>query len=499
MVTDRIKLIDDISDGSPSRLRESYFIKNYNSVYTDISNFCKDVDIPFIQKIWHWVNNSHHFNCYCGNETTFNRNWKDGYRLYCSPKCAQSKKDTKEKRKSTNLKKYGVDNVSKSSDIKKKIEDTNLRKYGYKSSFQNDDVRSKWKENMISKYGVDHYFKTEDFRIKSKNYYLQRWGVDHPLMVDEIKDKIKQTCLIRYGVETYLNTKHSRDSIKHYNRSKYEDEIYEFILDLGIDAFKSDRTVIPPFLLDIYVPEKNLAIEFNGLYWHSEFKKEKEYHLNKTLGCRDRNVDLIHIWEDDWINRKDILKSIICNKLDIVTDRVFARKCRVVDLGNEEVSNFLNSHHIQGYSRFSKSIGLIYGDELVSVMSFGYRSINGKKEYELIRFCNKINTNVIGGASKLFSHFVKTNLDIDRIISYSDISIFTGNLYKKLGFYFVKRSQINYWWVVDGIRRHRFSFNKKKLVKMGYDPTMTEVEIMHSLNRYRVWGCGQDRWEWSRL
>lgn len=499
MDTVKLKIIDEISGGSPSRLRESFVIKNYQSVYDDISSFCEGLELPFIQKIWHWASGvTHYHTCYCGNSTTFNRNWRDGYREYCSPKCAQSKKSTKEKRKSTNLKKYGVDNVSKSPEVKKKTEDTNLERYGYKSSFQNDDVRSKWKDTMISKYGVDHYFKTDEFRIKSKSYYLKKWGVEHPLMVDEIKDKIKKTCLIRYGVETYLNIKHSRDSVKHYNRSKYEDEICEFISSLGISVIESDRTVIPPLLLDIYAPEKNLAIEFNGLYWHSEFKKEKGYHLNKTLRCKEKGVDLVHIWEDDWLNRKDILKSIICNKLGISKYRIFARKCSIVELQNGDVSKFLNENHIQGYVRYSKSIGLIHEGNLVSLMSFGFRNINGKREYELIRFCNKTNTNVIGSASKLFSHFIKENKDVDMISSYADISIFTGNLYSKLGFTFSKKSQINYWWVVDGVRRHRFSFNKKKLVSLGYDSTLTEVEIMHSLNRYRVWGCGQDKWVWVR-
>ena len=122
---------------------------------------------------------------------------------------------------------------------------------------------------------------------------------------------------------------------------------------------------------------------------------------------------------------------------------------------------------------------------------------NGKREYELIRFCNKIDTNVVGSASKLFSNFISIN-KIDNIISYADVSMFSGNVYDKLGFKLSHRSSVNYWWVVDGVRRHRFSFNKKKLVKMGHSPLKTEVEIMSSLGNYRVWGCGQDKWVWSR-
>jgi very-short-patch-repair endonuclease len=128
--------------------------------------------------------------------------------------------------------------------------------------------------------------------------------------------------MVRYGVETYLNTKHSRESIKSYNRSMMEIEIFEWIKEISPDANHSDRKIIPPLLIDIYIPSANLAIEFNGLYWHSEFHKDKKYHLNKTNMCKDLGIDLIHIWEDDWINRKDVLKSIILNRIGFVNNRI---------------------------------------------------------------------------------------------------------------------------------------------------------------------------------
>jgi hypothetical protein len=130
-------------------------------------------------------------------------------------------------------------------------------------------------------------------------------------------------------------------------------------------------------------------------------------------------------------------------------------------------------------------------------MSFGYRSINGKREFELVRFCNKINISVVGSANKLFTYFLKNN-EADTIITYADISMFSGSVYEKMGFEFIKHSGVNYWWVVNGVRRHRFSFTKSKLVKKGYDKALTEVEIMHSIGCFRIWGCGQDRWVYSK-
>lgn len=501
MEENRLNKILKIIEGSPNRIRESYFKNNHIDTYNSIINFTLNIsDLPFIQKLWHWVENKpYYFTCGCGNKTTFNKNWRNGYRNFCSQKCSSSDKLTQEKRKTTTLQKWGVDNVSKSDLVKNKQKETNLKKWGHKSSFQNPEVQKKYKETSLEKWGVDHFFKTDEFKLKTKKYYLEKWGVDHQLKIEEVKEKIKETCQIKYGVETYLNTKHSRESIKNYNRSKYEDEISEFLTKNNIKHNISERNIINPLILDIFVPDFNLAIEFNGLYWHSEFKKEKDYHLNKTRLCNQKGIHLLHVWEDDWKNRKEVIKSIILNKCNLSEKKIYSRKCNIEEITNREiVSNFLNKNHIQGYSNYSSAVGLIHNDDLVSIMTFGFRWINGKKEYELLRFCNKLNTQVIGSASKLFLHFTKYNLYIEKIKTYTDLSLFSGSVYHNMGFKFDRNSGVNYWWVVDGLRKHRFGYNKKKLVSMGFDPSLTEVQIMHSQNYYRIWGCGQDRWIWNR-
>jgi len=119
-------------------------------------------------------------------------------------------------------------------------------------------------------------------------------------------------------------------------------------------------------------------------------------------------------------------------------------------------------------------LGLYYNNELVSLMIFGYRHTNSKKEFELIRFCNKLNTNVIGAVSKLFNFFLK-NYKIDEryILSYADISLFNGNMYNKLNFKYIHLTKPNYFWV----KHHRFKYNKQKLIKDGYSKDKTEIEI----------------------
>ena len=500
---DKIRLdkLNEATQGYPVRLRENFLKNNFSDLYKEIVSFCKNIeDLPFIQKIWHWVSNRpDYYTCKCGGRTSFHRNWKDGYREFCSAKCSATDQSTKEKRMTTTLEKWGVDNVSKSDIIKKRQEETNLERWGYKSSFQNPEIQEKYKKTALEKWGADHYFKTEEFRLKTKKYYLERWGVNHQLEIDQVKEKIKQTCLIKYGVETYLNTKHSPDSIKSYNRSKFEDEISSFLDENEIEHKMGERDLISPLLIDIYIPNHNLAIEYNGLYWHSEFKKDKNYHLTKTNLCKERGVQLIHIWEDDWKNRKEVLKSILLNRCKKSKNRIFARKCQVGEITSREIaSKFLNDNHIQGYSNYSTAVGLFYEDRLVSLMTFGFRWINGKKEYELLRFCNGIDYQVTGSASRLFEYFIRNNPDIDEIKTYADLSLFSGDVYSRLGFIFDRNSGLNYWWVVDGLRKHRFGYNKRKLVSLGYDPTLTEVQIMHSQNYYRIWGCGQDRWIWKK-
>lgn len=498
MCTEKLQEINNILDSKPSRMRESYFINNYSDIYDKIREYTKDIDVPFVQRIWHYVNDHpNYFRCQCGNLTSFHRNWINGYREYCSAKCTQSNPETKLKRKDTVIRKYGVDNIAKSEVSKKKTEDTNIERYGCKSSFQNIEVRNKWKKKIQEKYGVDHYFQTKEFKIKAKSYYLKKYGVEYPLQVEEIMNKIINTNMERYGVSTYLNTEHSRSCIKEYSVSQMEIEISNWLKDLGENVETSNWKIINPLSIDIYLPYHNLAIEFNGLYWHSELHKEKNYHLNKTNKCRELGIDLIHIWEDDWLNRKDILRSVIMNKINRGNDKIYARKCIIKEVNNSDTSKFLNDNHIQGYNRFSKSIGLYHKDELVSIMTFGNRNTNAKSEFELIRFCNKKFTNVIGSASKLFKYFLN-NYKCDLVTSYADISLFNGGVYKSLGFDFIHRSPPNYWWIVNGVRKHRFTYNKKKLVKMGHDAFKTEVEIMNEMGHYRIFGCGQDKWVYTK-
>lgn len=466
----------------------------------------------------------------------------------------------KEKYKSTCVNKYGVDNTFKSDVVKEKIKETYLEKYAVEYPQQSEYIRNKSNITIKYKYGVDHYSKTDKFKLDVRNTNIERYGMYYS-NTDECKKKIKLSSLEKYGVDHYSKTDIFKSNIKiqrenltilrydnligdEYDILSYKSKIFKlfhkvckkeslinrdalygrlnldiclctdcypldtqqsymeiemqnFLTSLNISYEVNNRTILNSKELDIYIPEYNIAIEMNGVYWHSEIYMDKDYHLKKTLLCKEKGIQLLHVWEDDWKFKRNIIKSIILNKLGL-SNKIFARKCIISDVNSKAARLFLDNNHIQGFSPSQIKYGLYYNNELVSLMTFGNRYTNGKKEYELIRFCNKINTNIIGAASRLFKHILK-NSDVCSIISYADISLFNGSLYDKLGFIKISLSSPNYFWIIDGIKKHRFNYNKKKLINEGFDKNKTEVEIMYDRGYYRVFSCGQEKWVYEKL
>jgi len=257
------------------------------------------------------------------------------------------------------------------------------------------------------------------------------------------------------------------------------------------------RDVISPYELDIYLPELNVAFEYNGLYWHSELFKAKGYHKQKKTRCKNKGVELLNIFEDAWKYKQPIIKSIILNKLN-KTEKIYARKCIIREVDNKEYKQFLENNHIQGYIPADVKLGLYYNDVLVSVMSFANRKLYKNNGTELMRFCNILNTSVIGGASKLFKHYID-NYDYIEIISYSNNDIGSGNMYDKLGFTYIKDTVSNYWWVIDDVREYRFKWSKQELIKNNLlIDGETENACMTRLGYYRIFDSGSKIWKYSK-
>jgi transcription elongation factor Elf1 len=282
------------------------------------------------------------------------------------------------------------------------------------------------------------------------------------------------------------------------SKSGYEVKLYDFINKYynGIINRGNRKILNNKLELDIYIPELKIAFEFNGLWWHNELHKENKYHLNKTELCEKNNIQLIHIWEDDWLYKQDIIKSMILNKLGKTQNKIYARKTKIKEItDNKLIKNFLEKNHIQGFVGSSVKIGLFYNDELVSLMTFGKKRISmGNKnfndnKYELLRFCNKLNTNIVGGGSKLFKYFIR-NYKYDEIITYANRSYSNGNLYKQLNFNYIGKTEPNYYYIIDGIKHYRYNYRKDKLVKEGFNQFLTEHQIMLNRKIYRIYDSG---------
>lgn len=296
-----------------------------------------------------------------------------------------------------------------------------------------------------------------------------------------------ETCGFEFEDHFHSNIPHCIKCVESGTSLK-EKEVFEFIsTTLKKEAVLGDRKVIKPKELDIYIPEYNLGIEFDGLFWHNNIHVDKYYHYNKTTLAKEKKVSLIHIFEDEWDNKQEIVKSIIKSRLNLYDKIIYARNCILKEISKEEEKFFLNNNHIQGYVPSKICLGLYYENELISLMTFGKSRFNKNYKWELLRFVNKINYKVIGGASKLFK-----KADLNNIISYCDLRYFSGNLYEKLGFSFFGQTQPNYYYVKNKIRYSRLKFQKHKLKNIleNFNSSVTEEENMYNNGYTRIYDCG---------
>ena len=280
--------------------------------------------------------------------------------------------------------------------------------------------------------------------------------------------------------------------------TKPENELFLFLTNLGLNVEQHNRTLLNGKEIDIYIPSHNIAIEYNGLYWHNELHKTNDYHLSKTQECDKLGVQLIHIFEDEWLYKQEIVKSRIENILGLTPNKIYGRKTEIKEVSSKDSKIFLNENHIQGNVNSKIKLGLYYNDELVSLMTFGnLRKIMGSKtnegSYELLRFCNKLNSSIIGGADKLLKHFIK-HYSPKEIISYADRRWSKGDLYEKLGFKFIANTPKSFSYIINNKREYRFKYRKDVLVEQGYDSTKTSNQIMLERKIYRIYDCGNKKY-----
>lgn len=500
--------------------------------------------------------------CACGKPRMFNK-YSKGYFKTCGCKsCVNSMRvdsigkttinkhgvmhtsmleSVQSKKKSTTFDRYGVEHNWKGH-MRQKGELTMLEKYGARHALQNKDIRKKRDDTCNDRHGTLDFLHCE----KSMRTNEEKYGSAVPATTPEIKSKIRESnartsmaianaklskfglsvvsydsvkqkyelscakcgasfiaagCTVNVKLRLGIDPCTTCNPLTQASTSKKEKELAKFVAEeYSGRILQNYRGAVDGYELDIYLPDLNVAIEFNGLYWHSELYVDNKYHVNKTNAALACGISVYHVWEDDWDMRRDIVKSMICNIVNKST-KIHARKCDVVRLDNSSARKFFEKNHIQGWFNSSNSYGLVHGGALVSAMSFSKTRMRSAKtaanEWELVRFASASGFSITGGASKLLSHFIK-DVGPEIITSYCDISMSPDSaktVYSAIGFTLDSVTPPSPHWIIDGIRRNRLAFTKSKLIKMGYDEKKTSIEIMAEQKYYRCFDCGH--WKFS--
>ena len=297
-----------------------------------------------------------------------------------------------------------------------------------------------------------------------------------------------------------------------------EGELFREVKKISDDAEQGNRQLLPKRReLDVYIPSTKIAVEYNGLRYHTveHFMSDKrrnwsysyasKYHLWKTNTCYDKGVRLIHIYEDEWLNKKEIVIDMIRSILHCNMTSIYARKTEVKTISKREADKFLEANHIQGKVKAGVYVALLYNNTIVAIQAYKKlrKSLGGKDErdVELVRYAVLRGHKVVGGFSKCMKWFVREN-NIRRIVSYGDLRFIDRdkNVYLSNGF--VKKGVCSpcYDYVKGTNRYHRFNFTKKKIKQKYswvYDDNKTEKEMMRELGYERIYDCGKIRYEYK--
>ena len=418
-----------------------------------------------------------------------------------------------EKRKETLKRKYGDSHFNN----QKKRRQTCQEKYGdphYSNRKQGAETRknSKYEELVNSSK-----FSDVSPQFSKEKYDGAEGYVKYPFKCNKCGEEFEDylysgnvpRCPNCYGGWNYVGASEKEKDVANF---------IEHILSGGKKMIKNDRDVLNGKELDVFIPSQKIAIEFDGLYWHSELQgeKDKDYHLKKTKACENKGIHLIHIFENEWTRKRDIVKSRLRHILGASNQTpIYARKCSVKEIGNDQKKEFLENHHIQSAGRSKVKLGIFHGEffnsRLVGVMTFGTPSVaQGHKEdkrgeqWEMKRFA--LSRPVVGGAGKLFKHFTR-NFDCGKVKTYADRRWSTklDNVYEKIGFEHVGSSEPNYYYFrrekgASQELKHRFNFRKNVLDEKldSFDPSLTEWENMQRNGYDRIWDCGHLKYRWTR-
>ena len=440
--------------------------------------------------------------------------------------CVFSSKDIQEQIKETNLEKYGVEYALQSKEIRNKGKETCLDKYGVVSYTKTDEFKalmSDYHQNKtedekqisleramktcLERYGFTSYSKTYKHReymgsVGSKPEYIKKRTDNKNLIRIDYYNEIFQDI---YKFLTYENTiftildletndifEISRNNVYHRvlnnislntithpvdsKQSFKEQQLIDFIKLHTTNVKTRNKTILEGKELDIYLPDFNLGIEFNGLYWHSEVNKTNDYHLNKTILCEERGINLFHIWEDEWLFKRKYVESYILDLLKlnpILTDNFIIKQ-----ISKNVAELFHNENNLLGYTNSTFHYGIYIGTELYYVMSFYQRG----DVLEITRFTTKLFISLKDSESFMLE-FVEQIYNPNKIIFYGERRLLD---YKKLNYKIVEYETPDFYLIKNEKRYHKWELNQITDEKL-----LLNMESLLEHRILRLWDCGK--------
>lgn len=534
----------EVLDGleSTKRLSWQHLLASSNSIeFQQLSDLLKTQQAR--QLVYHARYGPTVPQCPCGGRLSWHAD-QHRYRDYCSRACTArysvTIKKTKnlatigkewhtqtaqwrEKVKATSRDRFGTDHYSQTPEFKQRTAQTCWEKFGVERPAQSPVVREKMRSTNLARYGVANAAQSTDIQQKMQDTNLTRYGVANAAsrhITEATRDFLQdpnrltealQTQTVREIAQAHgISVKPLYDRVKLWDitlpiwsSSSMERQVHDFVSrHYAGEIVINDRSLMSNQEIDIWLPDLNLAIECNGTYWHCESQgRGSDYHLNKTQRCQEKGIDLMHIWENDWVDRRNIVESMLQYRLGTCVT-VPARKLKIVELSTTECQAFMEKNHLQGWAVGAKvSIGLSdTAGNIMSAMSLGLDRFGKTQSWELLRFASALCYAVPGAASKLLKHFI-SNHDPEKIISYSDRAMTTGGVYDKMGFVLDHYSRPNYRYTRDYMKFYsRNRFQKHRLPKLleKFDAALTEWQNMRVNGWDRIWDCGNAVYVWVR-
>jgi len=493
--------------GTTRFLKPKMFIENFGkNAYELIESSIPWIKEPFSLKVFCYINDIlEEQKCkICQKSVPFKCS-ELVFQTYCSNKCRYDDDVyIKQKSAKTNLKKYGAENVFASEYGKNKLKETLFEKYGsdnytkskeYKERLKNGDI----KINYNGKKSGETMMKNHYSKLKEKypnvipmfKFEEYRGSGDYMIEYDwkcrKCKHLFKRCLNVNYSMVCPKCNRHG---------TNIERFIHNYLHNKKISYTIRNRKIIKNRELDVYVPELNIAIECNGLYWHSDLMKSKNYHLDKTEQCESKGIRLIQIFADEIHYKSKSVINRLNNIFKLNNIKISSDDCDVREVDLDTTEKFLLKYHLEGPDNPSHRYGLYYKNRLLSVMTFEKCKTEGLYKYS--RFCTINGVDILNGEKKMLEYFLK-QLNPLKVIAISCRRWNDGKNYENLGFKFTGKSNPNYWYTDKSYlyRFHRFAFAKQLLPKKleNFDPALSEKENMEKNGFRRIYDCGSLKYE----